>query len=119
VDRVVRGAVDLDEVGAAAGADLAARRAGAARLGRGALLAVEGAGERPGGGGLPDPARAGEQEGVVDATAGDGVAQRAGDVLLPHDLVEGRRAVLPCDGEVRHLLLLGRRATARSNAPGP
>ena len=48
------------------------------------------------------PMQAAEQERVVDPPAGDRVAQRAGDVLLAHDLVERGRAVLAGDGEVGH-----------------
>ena len=52
--------------------------------------------------GLADAARAGEQEGVVDAVLGDGVRQRARDVLLADQLREALRPVLARQDQVRH-----------------
>ena len=54
--------------------------------------AVERLGQDAGGGGLAGAARAGEEVGVGDAVGLDGVAQRAGDVLLPDDVVEASAA---------------------------
>ena len=63
-----------------------------ARCARGA---GERLGEEPRGGGLADAARPREEIGVGDAPGREGVAQRAGDGLLPDDRVEGLRPPLP------------------------
>ena len=68
----------------------------------GPLLAVERLGEDARRGGLAGAARPGEQVGVRDRAVGDGVAQRALDVLLTDDVVEGLRPVLAVEGLVRH-----------------
>ena len=60
-------------------------------------------------GGLAGAARAGEQVGVGDRALGDGVAQRALYVLLPDDIVEGLRSVLPVQGLMRHMRPFERR----------
>ena len=70
-----------------------ARLAHAARRDGRALLAVQAGGEDLRHRRLARAARADEQVGVVDLVLLDRVAQRAHDVLLPDDLVEGPRAV--------------------------
>ncbi len=102
VDAAVRGAVHLLVVGRAAVADRHARRAHAARLGRGALLAVERLANDPGERGLAAAARAAEQERVVDPAARERVPEGARDVLLPDDLCEGLGPVLASEDEVGH-----------------
>ena len=92
LDLVVRGAVDLDDVERRAGGDGLAGGALAAGMHRGAVLAVEGLGEDAGEGGLAGAARAGEEVGLRDAALLDRGAQRADDVVLPDDLLEGLRA---------------------------
>ena len=91
VDLGVRGAVDFEDVESRALADLLAVGAGVARLGRRALLAVEGLGEQPRRGGLADAARPGEEEGVRHAARGDGGLQGTGHVILPDHVREALR----------------------------
>src|SRR5690606_17031474 len=66
------------------------------------LLTVEGAGEHPRRGGLTYATRPGEQKRVMHTAELDGVAQRADDVLLPHDVVERRGPVFASEYEVGH-----------------
>ena len=102
VDAGVGRRVDLQQVDVAAGIDVQAGRALAARLGAGALLAVERLGEDPGDGGLAHPTGASEQEGVVDPAGVQGVAQRAHHVFLPDQLGEPLRAPLAGKDEIGH-----------------
>ncbi len=51
-------------------------------------LAVEGHGEEPGGGGLPDAARAGEEVAVADPAVLDRTAQHGRDVVLDQEIAE-------------------------------
>ena len=95
--------VELVDVGVAPLGDLDAVLARAVGLAGGALLAVERLGEQARGRGLAGAARTGEQVRVGDRPVGDGVAQRALDVLLADDVVEGLRAVLPVQGLMRHV----------------
>src|SRR5690606_39454810 len=88
-----------------AGVDVAAGRALPAWIGRGALLAVERLGEDPRDGGLAHPARAGEQERVVDASAVQGIGQRTHHMLLPDQLGEASRAPLAGEDEIGHRYL--------------
>ena len=67
---------------------------------RRALHAVERLGQDAGGRRLADAAGAGEQVGVADAIAGDGVLQRPGDVLLADELVERLRPIAASDDGV-------------------
>src|SRR5690606_25139456 len=90
VDAAVRGGVDLDDVertGPAA-RELDARGALPARGVGGPLGAVEAARKDARRRRLPAPARAGEQVGVVDPAAAQGLLQGAGHVLLADHLVE-------------------------------
>ena len=102
VDAAVAGGVDLDDVdrAGAVGREFAARVADAARVGRRALGAVQAAGQDARAGGLAAAARTAEQVGVVDAAGRQRLAQRLGDVVLPDDLGEGRRAVLAVQREI-------------------
>jgi hypothetical protein len=85
---VLAGGVDLQQVDEAAGVDRQAGLAFAARIGTGALLAVQRLGEDARDRGLADAARAGEQEGMVDPAGLQRVGQRAHDVLLPDQFGE-------------------------------
>jgi len=100
VDPVVGRGVNLDDVerAAAASRQLAARVAGAARGVRGALGAVEAAGEDAGGGGLPAATRAREEVGVGDPAGAEGSHQRLRHVLLADHLTEGVRPVAAVEG---------------------
>jgi hypothetical protein len=91
--RAVRGGVHLDHVHRAPGGDRHTRLALPAGRHGGAVDAVERAGQDLRHGGLPRPPRPHEEVGVMDAIALHRVAKGADDVLLPHDLVEGLRAV--------------------------
>ena len=88
VDAGVGGGVDLEDVHVAAGRDLLARIADAARIRRGPLVAVQRPREQAGGRRLAHAPRPGEDERLVDAAARERVAERLGDGLLPDDLVE-------------------------------
>ena len=102
VDAAVGGGVHLDDVHGAAPADGLAVRAGAVGVGGGLALAgvaVEGHGQDLGGGGLARAARTGEEIGVAHPVLVDGVDERAGDVLLPDDVLEAGRPVLAVEGD--------------------
>ena len=103
VDPAVRGGVQLDDVDVPRpfGRERDARRAHTARVGRRALHAVERAGEDARRRRLPAPAGPGEQVRVVDPAGFERDAQRPGDVLLPDDVGEPRRAVLAVQSQ-RH-----------------
>ncbi len=90
------GRVDLAHVRRRPGGDLLARRALGAGLVRGALVAVEAAGQDAGQRGLADAARSGEQQGVRDPAGADRVAQRGRDVGLTRHLVEAARPPFSC-----------------------
>ena len=116
VDAVVRRRVDLDDVeraGAVRG-QRDARGAGAARVGRRALLAVQRARHDAGARGLAAAARAAEQVGVRDAAVRQRLAQRAGDVRLPDDLGERARPVLAVERQAH-----ARASCARSDEGPP
>ena len=98
----IGGGVDLQQVHEAAGVDVAAGGALAARLGRSALLAVERLGEDPRDRGLAHPTGAGEQERVVDPAAVEGIGQRAHHVLLADQFGETPGAPLAGQDEVGH-----------------
>ena len=103
LDLGVGGGVDLDDVDRAPARDLLTDVADAAGLGRRPLLAGERLGQDAGRAGLPDAARPREEKGVVDPVLGDGVREGPGDVLLPDQLREPLRPVLPGQNQVRHL----------------
>ena len=104
VDGAIRRRVHLDHVERGAGGDGAAGLALAARRDRGAVHAVERAGEDLGERGLSGSARAHEEVGVMDAVGLDGVAERTHHVLLAHHLVEVLRAVAAVKGHLTHAL---------------
>ena len=94
LDAAVGGAVDLHHVDRLAADDLPAEVAHAAGRGGRPLRAAQRLGQDAGGAGLAHAAGPGEQEGVVHPPEGDGVAQRAGDVLLTDQVLEALRPVL-------------------------
>ena len=81
-----------------------ARHAFAARRGADALLAVQRLGEQARQRGLADPARAGEQEGVMNALVVEAVDERRHHVFLADHLVERFGPPLAGEGLVAHLL---------------
>ena len=97
VDAALRGGVHLDDVEGGAGGDRAARVARAVRRRRRPLRAVEALGEDARHRGLAGAARAGEEVGLAHGVARDRVAQRPDDRLLPDDLLEALRTVLPVE----------------------
>ena len=100
---VVRRGVDLEHVHGRARGEVEAGGTFPAGLGLGAAPgAGQRLGEEPRGGGLAHAARPREEIGVRHAPGGEGVAQRAGDGLLPDDRVEGLRPPLPREDLVRH-----------------
>ena len=88
LDPGVGGGIDLEHVHVAAARNFPASVADPAGIGRGALIAVQGAGEQPRGGRLPHAARPREHERLVDASTRERVAECLRDGLLPDDLVE-------------------------------
>ena len=101
VDLAVGGAVDFDHVERAPLANLDTGRAFAARLGGWPFFAVEAAGQDARGGGFADAADAGEEEGVRDPAALQGLAERASDVLLADQLGEALGAPFARQHQVR------------------
>ena len=92
LDLAVGGAVDLVDVErVAAGEDLPAGRALAARMDGRALLAVQRPGQDAGGRGLSDAARPGQEIGGGGASLGDGVGESPRGRLLSDEVVEGAR----------------------------
>ena len=64
-----------------------------------AVGAVERHGEDAGGGGLPDPARTGEQVAVAHPAAGDGAAEHGRDVVLDQQVGEALGTVAAGEGD--------------------
>jgi hypothetical protein len=102
VDAGVGGGIDLEHVDVTTFGDLDARVAHAARRRRRPVDAVQRPGEDAGGGGLAAAARPGEDKGLGDALALQGVAQGAGDGLLAQDVVERLGPPLPRERLVGH-----------------
>jgi hypothetical protein len=94
--------VDLLHVGRVARRDLATRCALVARCVGGALVAVQAARQDARQRRLAHAARPGEQDGVRDAIAADGVAQRRRNVGLADDLVETLGAPLARQRRLAH-----------------
>ena len=109
VDLRVGGGVDLEHVHVAPFGDLDAGVADAAGIGGRALFAVEAPRQDARRGGLADAARAGEHEGLGDAAAGDGVAQRLRDGALADHVFEALGPPLPGENLVRHRCVRVRR----------
>ena len=86
VDAGVACRIDFEQVDKAALVDLHADAANATGLRGRPLLAIQRLGEDPRDRGLADAARAGEEEGVMDASPVQRMRQRAHDVLLPDQL---------------------------------
>ena len=100
VDTGVAGRVDLEHVDVAPLRDLDARIAHAARLDGRPFYAVQRPRQNPGRRRLAGSALACEHEGLRDAAAGDGIAQRARDRLLSDDVIEPLRTPLACENLV-------------------
>jgi hypothetical protein len=100
VDATIGGAVDLHDVHTRGGVE--AHGAGAARLGALPLRAQQRARQQPRGGRLADATGSREEIGVGDPPRRQRVAQRARDRVLPDDLVERRRSILPGQYLVAH-----------------
>ena len=102
LDAVVAGPVDLQHVQIVACGDLEAWVASIAGLRCRSMCAVERLGEQASGARLADPAGAREEIGVGHAPALDRVADRAGDVFLPHQIAESLGAVFASKDGVGH-----------------
>jgi hypothetical protein len=104
VDFTVGGPVDLDdiEVVAAIDRDATVALAAGGYGGTVGLEAVEGLGQQPGHRGLADAAGPGEEIRMGDATGDDGIAESLDSSLLAHDIVEGLRAITPCQNRIGH-----------------
>ncbi len=120
VDAAVTGRVDLDHVdrAGAVGRERDARLALAARIGGGALLTVERAGQDARRRRLAAAAGPGEEIGMVEAAGAQRLRQRLGDVLLADDLGERPRPVFPVEREC-HLRLLRPRVRGRAGTTLP
>ena len=99
--------VDLDHVDVVAAGDADAVVADAAGRGRRPFFAVEALGEDARGGGLADAAGAGEEIGVGDAVALEGVGEGAGGRLLADEVGEGLRPIAPGEDGVVFLAAVG------------
>src|SRR5439155_15444968 len=119
VDAAVGGGVELVHVERATGPDRLTRIATAARLAVLGGLTVEGRGQDAGRGRLPGAARPAEEIGVGDVALAHRVPQRAGDVVLPLDLLEPAGPEPPVQGFVGPSggLLDHRADTTRSDPP--
>ena len=102
IDAVVRGTVDFEDIERAAFGDFDAEVVIGIEIRLRSAGAVEGLGEDAGGGGFPGAAGADEEVGVGEAVLGDGVAQRADDVVLAEDVIEGAGTVFPGEDLVAH-----------------
>ena len=101
----MRSAVNLQHIERVAGGDLEAIAAGVAGVRGRTLFAVERFGKQASHGSLPNPTRAGEEKGVGDAAAPDGVTQGAGHVFLADYVSEGLRSPLAGEDKIAHGIL--------------
>ena len=121
VDAGVRGRIHLDDVDMSRVHD---RLAVDAELGHddGGLVdlagdgIVEGAGENAGGGGLADPAHAGEDIGLVDALERERIGEGAHHRVLADQVVEIRRAIFSRQHAIRGRLKAQARPQAGARA---
>jgi hypothetical protein len=97
VDPALGGGVHLDDVERRAVGDRDACMAGAVGVGRRPVRAVQRLGEDARERRLPGPARPGKEVGLTHLPGRDRVAQCAHDGLLPDDVVEPLRSVLPVE----------------------
>ena len=102
VDAAVGGAVDLEDIEAAALFDFFTNIVVGVEVGFWALGAVKGFGKDAGGGGFTDAAGTDEKKGVGEPTLGDGVGEGADDVVLADEFGKGARAVFARKDEVTH-----------------
>ena len=103
VDAGVRCSIELEQIDKAAGVDVDAGGADAARRrGHAVRDAVETLGENARDRRLADAARAGEEVRMMKPGALERVGQRLHDVLLPRDLGEGLRPPFAGEGLVGH-----------------
>ena len=107
VDAAVGGGIELDVVDEAAGVDVAARGADAARArgdaaGTVRASAIERLGEDARDRGLADAARAGEEIGMVQALLRQRIGKRLDDVRLPDHRLEIARPVFARQHRGRH-----------------
>jgi hypothetical protein len=101
VDAAVGGRVDLNQVERPTVQRRATQRAGVARVAVFSMLAVDGAVQDAGDRRLARAAGTREEVGVCRPLEFDGVAQRAGDVLLADDVFKAERAPLQIEGAMR------------------
>ena len=101
-DAVVAGAINLDHIETVAGGNLAAVIAFAARRNRRSFHAIERLGQNSRGRCLSDAARADEEVRVSEAVLRDRVFQRARDMVLPDQIIEGLGPVFPRKNLVTH-----------------
>ncbi len=94
--------VDFQQVDIAAGVDIQAGRALAARIGTGAGLAIQRFGENARNRGLAHAAGAGEQKCVVHTPTVERVTERADHVFLAYEFGKTLRAPLAGENKIRH-----------------
>ncbi|CFP07748.1 Uncharacterised protein [Bordetella pertussis] len=116
LDAAVGGGIELEVVDEAARIDFGAGAALAARLGRDAVLAIERLGQDARQGGLADPARTGEQPGMMQALRVQRVREGSHHVILPDQGIEGSRAPLAGQYQISHGRIVEPVARARHGA---
>jgi len=114
VDPAIARSVDLDDIERPPCRDLLTGRSISARLLGSPFFAIEGLGEDPRHGGLPDPTGTGEDVGMRGPPGLEGIGERAGDVTLSSHLAECLRAPL----ERKDLIAHEKRTTIRRFLPG-
>ena len=102
INAIIGRAIDFMHIDGIAVCNFKAGRTEAAGLGRGAFVTVETFGKNARDGGLTDAPLSAKKKGMGDTLLFDGVAQRAGYMLLADNLVEGLRSALACYDSVGH-----------------
>ena len=101
-DSVIAGSIDLENVEAVTGRNLAAIIAGAVRINRRPFYTVERFGQNSRRRRFPNPARSDEQISVRQPVLGDRILERARDVSLPDQIVKRLGAVFAGENFVAH-----------------
>jgi hypothetical protein len=99
-DTAIAGAIDLEHIDVFAGINAQADIALIAGCGRWSLNAIQRFGKDAGGRRFSHPPRSSEQICVAYAIRENRIAQRLGDMLLPHQFFEGPRTIAASDNQV-------------------
>jgi hypothetical protein len=98
----IRGAIDFEDIEAAAVFDFFADIVGRVEIGLGSVRTVEGFREDSGGGGFSDASWTDKEESVGEASFRDGVRESADNMFLSHQFLEGPGAVFAGEDEITH-----------------